>query len=105
MEGIAYFVERVEIDKDAVEKERRTYIPAFSLRSPENVLAAVPMVMVPTEQNRMTQVTGSLISAVKEACRNGLLDWSPRLMLAMYSCDIQASSERVFLSFNLFGLF
>lgn len=26
VEGIAYFVERVEIDKDGVEKERRTYI-------------------------------------------------------------------------------
>lgn len=40
----------------------------------------------------MSQVTGSLISAVKDACRSGLLDWSPRLMLAMYSCEIQASS-------------
>lgn len=41
----------------------------------------------------MTQVTGSLLSSVKDACRNGLLDWSPRLMLAMYTCDIQASSK------------
>jgi ribosome assembly protein 1 len=45
-----------------------------------------------SEQNRLSQVTGSLISAVRDACRNGLLDWSPRLKLAMYSCDIQASS-------------
>lgn len=45
----------------------------------------------------MAQVTGSLISAVKDACRNGLLDWSPRLMLAMYSCDIQASSTPIYL--------
>jgi len=42
----------------------------------------------------MAQVTGSVITGVRDACRNGLLDWSPRLMLAMYSCDIQASSER-----------
>jgi len=41
----------------------------------------------------MSQVTGSVISSVKDACRNGLLDWSPRLMLAMYSCEIQASSK------------
>lgn len=46
-----------------------------------------------SEQNRMPQVAGSVISAVRDACRNGLLDWSPRLMLAMYTCDIQASSE------------
>ena len=47
------------------------------------------------EQNRMPQITGSLISAVRDACRNGLLDWSPRLMLAMYTCDIQASGELI----------
>jgi len=41
-------------------------------------------------------VTGSLISSVRDACRNGLLDWSPRLMLAMYTCDIQASGEKFF---------
>ena len=33
------------------------------------------------------------MTAVRDACRNGLLDWSPRLMLAMYSCDIQAASK------------
>lgn len=43
--------------------------------------------------NKMPQVTGAVISSVKDACRNGLLDWSPRLMLAMYTCDIQASSK------------
>ncbi|KAI0304395.1 P-loop containing nucleoside triphosphate hydrolase protein [Multifurca ochricompacta] len=67
MEGMAFFVERVTIDKEGIEKEN--------------------------DQNRLSQITGSLISAVKEGCRNGLLDWSPRLKLAMYSCDIQASAD------------
>lgn len=67
VEGMAFFVERTEIDEEGIEKE--------------------------TEQNRLSQITGSLISAVKEGCRNGLLDWSPRLKLAMYSCDIQASTD------------
>ncbi|KAA1479454.1 P-loop containing nucleoside triphosphate hydrolase protein [Dentipellis sp. KUC8613] len=67
VQGVAYFLERVKIDKAGVERERL--------------------------QNRMSQVTGSLISAAKDACRNALLDWSPRLMLAMYSCDIQASTD------------
>ena len=40
-----------------------------------------------------SQASGSLIPAMKEACKAGMLDWSPRLMLAMYTCDIQASSE------------
>lgn len=42
---------------------------------------------------RFSQVTGSLISSAQETIRQGLLDWSPRLLLAMYSCDIQASTE------------
>ncbi|KIO06015.1 hypothetical protein M404DRAFT_15153 [Pisolithus tinctorius Marx 270] len=67
MDGLAYFVENVEVDSQAVQKE--------------------------IVQNRLTQVTGSVISAVRDACRNGLLDWSPRLKLAMYSCDIQASTD------------
>ncbi|KAF8270813.1 P-loop containing nucleoside triphosphate hydrolase protein [Lactarius quietus] len=67
VEGMVFFVETVEIDEQGIEKE--------------------------TEQNRLSQITGSLISAVKEGCRNGLLDWSPRLKLAMYSCDIQASTD------------
>jgi len=66
IEGMAFFVDRVEIDRECMDKD---------------------------EQNRLSQITGSLISAVKEACRNGLLDWSPRLKLAMYSCDIQASTD------------
>lgn len=67
VEGMAYFVESIDIDADGVQKE--------------------------IVQNRLSQVTGSVISAVRDACRNGLLDWSPRLMLAIYSCDIQASTD------------
>lgn len=44
-------------------------------------------------QPHYAQVSGSFLTAVRDACRNGLLDWSPRLMLAMYSCDIQAASK------------
>ncbi|WVQ77258.1 hypothetical protein IAR50_006941 [Cryptococcus sp. DSM 104548] len=38
-------------------------------------------------------VGGALISAVRDACRQGMLDWSPRIKLAMYTCDIQASTD------------
>jgi ribosome assembly protein 1 len=40
-----------------------------------------------------SQASGSLIPAIKDACRSGMLDWSPRLMLAQYTCDIQASTD------------
>lgn len=52
----------------------------------------VGMLILHTAQNKIAAVTGSTITAVRDACRQGLLDWSPRLLLAMYACDIQASS-------------
>ncbi|KAF9046496.1 P-loop containing nucleoside triphosphate hydrolase protein [Panaeolus papilionaceus] len=67
MEGLAFFVEKVVVDREVLEKEMA--------------------------QNRMSQITGSIISSVRDSCRNGLLDWSPRLLLAMYSCEIQASTD------------
>ncbi|KAL1922585.1 uncharacterized protein VTP21DRAFT_10124 [Calcarisporiella thermophila] len=36
---------------------------------------------------------GQVISTMREACRQAFLEWSPRLHLAMYSCDIQATAE------------
>ncbi|KAI9005840.1 P-loop containing nucleoside triphosphate hydrolase protein [Phycomyces nitens] len=44
-------------------------------------------------RSRLGLIQGQVISAMKEACRQGFLDWSPRLWLAMYTCDIQASAE------------
>ncbi|KDQ09890.1 hypothetical protein BOTBODRAFT_116551 [Botryobasidium botryosum FD-172 SS1] len=67
VQGMAYFVEAIDVDKEKIESENLHL--------------------------KMAQVTGSLYSAVKDTCRAGLLDWSPRLMLAMYTCDIQASTE------------
>ncbi|KZS87255.1 P-loop containing nucleoside triphosphate hydrolase protein [Sistotremastrum niveocremeum HHB9708] len=67
MEGMAFFVEKIDIDAEKLHNE--------------NV------------RTRMAQETGSLISSNRDACRSGLLEWSPRLLLAMYSCEIQASSD------------
>ena len=41
----------------------------------------------------MGRLTGEIIRTTKESIRQGFLDWSPRLLLAMYSCEIQASAE------------
>lgn len=65
MQGMAFFVESVEVTANEAGEG----------------------------QQNLSQLKSSLIGSVREACRNGLLDWSPRLMLAMYSCDIQASTE------------
>lgn len=39
------------------------------------------------------RLTGEVIKTVQQSIYKGFLDWSPRLMLAMYSCEIQASSK------------
>ncbi|CAN8097365.1 unnamed protein product [Discula destructiva] len=41
----------------------------------------------------LAQLTGEVIKTVQQSIHKGFLDWSPRLMLAMYSCEIQASTE------------
>lgn len=70
----------------------------FQLATNEGPLAAEPMeavtvliesVAVVEQSETYTNVT----TLAKDAIHKGFLDWSPRLMLAMYSCDIQASAE------------
>ncbi|KAL1987333.1 hypothetical protein VTN96DRAFT_4049 [Rasamsonia emersonii] len=39
------------------------------------------------------RLTGEAIRLVRESISQGFLDWSPRILLAMYSCEIQASTE------------
>ncbi|KAJ8296482.1 Elongation factor-like GTPase 1 [Rhodotorula toruloides] len=65
--GMAYFFEQVELHPQEMD--------------------------VSTVRSKWSNARGQLISAGQDAFRNGLLDWSPRLQLAMYSCDIQATGE------------
>lgn len=47
-------------------------------------------------RDKLGRLTGEVIKTVQQAIRQGFLDWSPRLLLAMYSCEIQASSKSTF---------
>lgn len=42
---------------------------------------------------RMGRLTGEIIKTVRSSIHAGFLDWSPRMLLAMYSCEIQASTD------------
>lgn len=44
-------------------------------------------------RDRAGRLTSEVIKTVQQSIHKGFLDWSPRLMLAMYSCEIQASSK------------
>lgn len=43
-------------------------------------------------RDKLGKLTGEVIKTVRDSIRQGFLDWSPRMLLAMYSCEIQASS-------------
>ncbi|KAK1710912.1 hypothetical protein CaCOL14_005072 [Colletotrichum acutatum] len=56
------------------------------------------VVINPTEdessaRDRLPRLTGEIIKTFTSSLRSGMLDWSPRLMLAMYTVEIQASTE------------
>ncbi|KAF9376994.1 Cytoplasmic GTPase/eEF2-like protein (ribosomal biogenesis) [Podila verticillata] len=70
MQGMAFFVQEVEILEDAQN----------SSESSEG-------------RSKMAVSSGQLITTMRDACRLGFLEWSPRLMLAMYSCDIQTTAD------------
>ncbi|KAK2037902.1 elongation factor Tu GTP binding domain-containing protein [Colletotrichum somersetense] len=72
VQGIAVFVEDVVINAAATEDEP---------------------VAAPTARDRLPRLTGEVIKTFTASLRAGMLDWSPRLMLAMYSVEIQASTE------------
>ena len=44
-------------------------------------------------RDKLGRLTGEVIKTVQQAIKQGFLDWSPRLLLAMYSCEIQASGK------------
>lgn len=46
-----------------------------------------------TEDFNIGRLTGEVIKATRDGIRSAFLDWSPRLLLAMYSCEIQSSAE------------
>lgn len=44
-------------------------------------------------RDKLSRLTGEVIKAFQSSVRAGFLDWSPRLMLAMYTVEIQTSTE------------
>ena len=56
----------------------------------EEVVHSPSASLEPTDTGR---VTGELITSIRNAIGSAFLDWSPRILLAMYSCTIQATPE------------
>ncbi|KAJ5719249.1 hypothetical protein N7493_007704 [Penicillium malachiteum] len=77
---------------------------AFQLATGQGPLCQEPMqgvavfledisVQAAKDELDMGRLTGDSIRMVREGITQGFLDWSPRIMLAMYSCEIQATTE------------
>lgn len=41
----------------------------------------------------IARLSSEVIRTMRESIKQGFLDWSPRILLAMYSCEIQTSSK------------
>ncbi|KAJ3105210.1 Cytoplasmic GTPase/eEF2-like protein (ribosomal biogenesis) [Phlyctochytrium planicorne] len=63
IEGVVFFVEDVKVSPEAVDAKG------------------------------LGGLSGLVIAAMRDACKQAFLQWSPRLSLAMYSCDLQAPAE------------
>ncbi|KAL1838044.1 hypothetical protein VTJ49DRAFT_3117 [Mycothermus thermophilus] len=72
IQGIAVFIEDISVAAPEGSREDATATSA---------------------RDRLGHLTGELIKTVQQSIHKGFLDWSPRLMLAMYSCEIQASTD------------
>ena len=47
-------------------------------------------------RDKLGRLTGEVIKSMQQGIKDGFLDWSPRLLLAMYSCEVQSSSRYLF---------
>jgi ribosome assembly protein 1 len=60
----------------------------------EDIMLSLPVEEETSGRDSLGRLTGEVIKTVRDSIRQGFLDWSPRLLLAMYSCEIQASSTQ-----------
>lgn len=61
----------------------------------EDVVITAPSDGETSVRDTVGRLTGEVIKTVRESIRQGFLDWSPRIFLAMYSCEIQASGMSI----------
>lgn len=61
----------------------------------EEVVVTAPSDGESSVRDAVGRLTGEVIKTVRESIRQGFLDWSPRILLAMYSCEIQASGTSI----------
>ena len=77
VQGIAVFLEEVTITPT-------------NLTTSANLESSAPSSAAQQDQH-LGRLTGEVIKTVRDSIHTAFMDWSPRLMLAMYSCEILTS--------------
>ncbi|OAP62834.1 hypothetical protein AYL99_02061 [Fonsecaea erecta] len=88
MQGVAVFLEEISQQQQQQEQPAPTTTDPSASSNGEGELGTSAGAAL--ESGRLT---GELITSVRETIRSAFLDWSPRILLAMYSCTIQATPE------------
>lgn len=84
MQGVAVFLERIDYTPH---QASRPESPSEEGEGGARLNGSGP------DASETGRLTGELIVSARETIRSAFLDWSPRILLAMYSCTIQATPE------------
>lgn len=86
MQGVAVFLESIVLNTSTS--------PSPEAPHPSNTTSSGgASTSIPHNPTDTARLTGELITSVRGSILNGFLDWSPRILLAIYSCTIQATPE------------
>lgn len=69
------------------------FLESITLSNPPSSASDEEQSSSSSARDKLGRLTGEVIKTVRDAIRQAFMDWSPRLMLAMYSCEIQASTD------------
>lgn len=69
------------------------FLESIDIKAYPNQESSDPNFGSSTTAENIGRLTGEIIKTTQQAIHSGFMDWSPRLMLAYYSCEIQCSTE------------
>lgn len=86
MQGVAVFLESVTLNNPNHSDTNNT---SNNHNPPTSENASQPATSSPASDT--ARLTGELITSILHSISTGFLDWSPRILLALYTCTIQAT--------------
>jgi ribosome assembly protein 1 len=95
MTGVCYIVQNVTINQQAMIGANGELMDGMTNDQKHGNIQSLIVFFFFLVRSKLGLLQGQVISVMKDACRQGFLDWSPRLLLAMYTCDIQTSGKEM----------